>query len=133
SSSTCETPSLSSVIERPSRNSMRGAVIMGLLAQRVAAGRGVRRTPPGSCSPTAGTSLLVGVPLASAEADPEGERRGAGVRREPTGEGRRRHVVLAETVQRQPGGAGLQAVRLGALPGLLPCRQPAPLGDVDLV
>src|SRR5699024_427408 len=133
SSSTCETPSLSSVIERPSRNSMRGAVITGLLAQRVAAGRGVCRTPPGECSPTAATSLIIGVRLSSAAADPEGERPVAGVGLEPAGEGRRLHVVLAETVQRQPGGAGLQAVRLGALPGLLPFRQSAPVGDVDLV
>src|SRR5699024_1714693 len=133
SSSTCETPSLSSVIERPSRNSMRGAVITGLLAQRVAAGRGVCRTPPGECSPTAATSLIIGVRLSSAAADPEGERPVAGVGLEPAGEGRRLHVVLAETVQRQPGGAGLQAVRLGALPGLLPLREPAPVGHVHLV
>src|SRR5699024_11917398 len=86
-----------------------------------------------ACPPPAGTGLIVALRRWSAAADPEGERPVAGVALEPTGEGRRLHVVLAETVQRQPGGAGLQAVRLGALPGLLPFREPAPVGDVDLV
>src|SRR5690606_11246922 len=40
---------------------------------------------------------------------------------------------VVESVQRQPGGAVLERVRVGPLTGLLPLREPAPVGDVDLV